>query len=220
MRQREIWKAIPGSCNCFVSNMGRVRGALEHTAYGDGRPRVRLPIKRKKLSGAQSINGRKVKWFSVQLLVLEIFKGKRPKGGVCRHLNDCPADNRASNLAWGTVSQNSHDAIRNGKLKTFKDRDDMHAVMEKVWIGRKMKYGGSGTKDPKKKRFQQVDAWIKRRKMYGSSGFPEEGASRRSEEAWKTRKKRYGTSGVKCAGEHWRKRREKYGPAGHRNKNT
>ena len=48
-------------------------------------------------------------------LVLTAFVGSRPEGMVARHLNDNRADNRLANLAWGTLSENSFDAVRNGR---------------------------------------------------------------------------------------------------------
>ena len=48
-------------------------------------------------------------------LVLTAFVGPRPEGAVARHLNDDPTDNRLVNLAWGTRSENQHDAFRNGR---------------------------------------------------------------------------------------------------------
>lgn len=48
-------------------------------------------------------------------LVLAAFVGPRPSGLVARHLNDVRSDNRLANLTWGTPSQNSYDAVRNGR---------------------------------------------------------------------------------------------------------
>lgn len=50
----------------------------------------------------------------VHQLVLEAFGGPRPEGMIARHLDDNPDNNHASNLAWGTYSDNLYDAIRNG----------------------------------------------------------------------------------------------------------
>lgn len=46
--------------------------------------------------------------------VLEMHVGPCPTGMECRHLNGDSLDNRLGNLAWGTPSENSKDAIRHG----------------------------------------------------------------------------------------------------------
>lgn len=51
----------------------------------------------------------------VHRLVLETFVGPRPsRKQECRHLNGNAFDNRASNLKWGTHSENTLDSIRHG----------------------------------------------------------------------------------------------------------
>ncbi len=51
---------------------------------------------------------------SVHRLVLEAFIGECPKGMETRHLNGNSHDNRLSNLAWGTRSQNAFDRNTHG----------------------------------------------------------------------------------------------------------
>ncbi len=46
---------------------------------------------------------------TVHSLVLETFVGPRPPGADCRHLNGNPADNRLTNLCWGSRAQNIRD---------------------------------------------------------------------------------------------------------------
>jgi hypothetical protein len=61
----------------------------------------------------------------VHVLVATAFHGPRPAGLVVRHLNDTPADNRAVNLKWGTVSENALDSVRRGTcplLRANRDR--------------------------------------------------------------------------------------------------
>jgi hypothetical protein len=50
----------------------------------------------------------------VHHLILETFVGPKPNGGVCRHLNSDPSDNRVNNLAWGTPQENMDDRARRG----------------------------------------------------------------------------------------------------------
>lgn len=58
-------------------------------------------------------DGDTVHW-SVHTLVLEAFVGPRPDGHQARHLNGIRTDNRASNLAWGTVAENHADKAIHG----------------------------------------------------------------------------------------------------------
>lgn len=51
---------------------------------------------------------------SVHSLVAEAFHGKRPKGMEVRHLDGDPSNNAASNLRYGTRTENHHDAVRHG----------------------------------------------------------------------------------------------------------
>jgi len=54
--------------------------------------------------------------FSVHRLVLLAFVGKPPRSRmVCRHLNGDRADNRLSNLAWGTFKENEQDKADHGR---------------------------------------------------------------------------------------------------------
>lgn len=52
---------------------------------------------------------------TVHSLVLEAFVGPCPNGLMARHANDDPTDNRLENLSWGTRSENSYDAVENGR---------------------------------------------------------------------------------------------------------
>jgi hypothetical protein len=50
----------------------------------------------------------------IHVLMLMAFVGPRPNGQVGRHIDDDKSNNKLSNLAWGTLKQNSQDAVRNG----------------------------------------------------------------------------------------------------------
>lgn len=50
----------------------------------------------------------------VHALVCEAFKGPRPQGAQCRHLDGNKYNNAAENLAWGTASENNADKIAHG----------------------------------------------------------------------------------------------------------
>jgi len=51
----------------------------------------------------------------VHALVLTAFHGPPAVGQQCRHLNDIRADNRASNLRWGTAQENADDKTSRGR---------------------------------------------------------------------------------------------------------
>jgi len=52
---------------------------------------------------------------TVHSLVALAFLGPRPPGIQARHLDDDVLNNVASNLTYGTASDNGHDAVRNGR---------------------------------------------------------------------------------------------------------
>ena len=47
-------------------------------------------------------------------LLLSTFKGSRPPGAQCRHLDGNPLNYDLDNLEWGTPGQNAEDAKRHG----------------------------------------------------------------------------------------------------------
>lgn len=51
---------------------------------------------------------------AVHTLVLETFVGPCPHRHECRHLDGNKTNNRISNLAWGTHSENMHDRVLHG----------------------------------------------------------------------------------------------------------
>ena len=58
--------------------------------------------------------GRKRRSATVHQLVAAAFLGECPAGQIVRHLDGNPANNTASNLAYGTHSQNLLDQVRHG----------------------------------------------------------------------------------------------------------
>ena len=118
MAEGEEWKAIPGYEGLYeASSEGRVRTL---------NPRAR---KRRDASPEGVIyswvnkGGYKVvalykdgqrKTPRVNQLVARAFHGEPPGGLEVRHLNDVKLDNRASNLSWGSRSENMRDRVANG----------------------------------------------------------------------------------------------------------
>lgn len=52
----------------------------------------------------------------VHKLVLTAFRGKRPKGMECRHLDGNRGNNNLYNLQWGTIHENIKDKKRHGNF--------------------------------------------------------------------------------------------------------
>jgi hypothetical protein len=116
------WRPIVGWEGRYeVSNDGLVRtvGWMKH--YSDGRrsywrgPSYRKLVPRRDgyfevILFAKPRRERAL----VHVLVLEAFVGPRPFGYVTRHLNGIRSDNRVTNLAWGTTSENSQDMLTHG----------------------------------------------------------------------------------------------------------
>lgn len=113
----ETWKKIPGVDETYeVSDKGNVRSLpsgkiLKPWAHPrSGHLQVRVVHEE---TGKRSTR-------YIHHLVLLSFVGERPEGSVGRHLNDVPGDNRASNLAWGTASENTRDSVRNGTNRNIR----------------------------------------------------------------------------------------------------
>lgn len=102
-----MWRYVVGSTSHLVSDQGEVFSGYHNKILTgklnqDGYPSVCLVIHKIQ------------KTLLVHHLVLEAFVGPKPEGLQARHLNDVKTDNRLENLVWGTVKENSQDAVRNG----------------------------------------------------------------------------------------------------------
>ena len=115
----EEWRDIPGYEGRYqVSDLGRVRSVDHHVrrvdrAGKEGTRLVRGRILRPAVHGSPRNDsghlmvmlGRKNNK-DVHTLVLRAFVGPPPSGHEALHNNHTPADNRLSNLRWGTRSEN------------------------------------------------------------------------------------------------------------------
>lgn len=123
----EQWRPVVGYEGLYeVSDRGRVRSldrviTRPETVRGPREARrrgaVMKPFPQSK-QGHLQVNLSKdgsTRKGSVHILVLEAFVGPRPVGLNGLHANDIPTDNRVENLRWGTISENGHDAVRNGR---------------------------------------------------------------------------------------------------------
>jgi hypothetical protein len=101
---RETWRPITQWSRYQVSDQGRVRSArkvLTQRADGHGYFTVTLS------------DGPRRRTARVHVLVAEAFLPPRlPGQPQVRHLNGRQWDNRASNLAWGSQSENERDKTR------------------------------------------------------------------------------------------------------------
>lgn len=106
---REEWRPVEGFLGYEVSNLGRVRSHLR------GEPRI--------LRGGSTPKGYRLvclrrdgqdNFVIVHRLVARIFLGPCPEGMQVRHLDGDQLNNAASNLRYGTQSENNYDQVRHG----------------------------------------------------------------------------------------------------------
>lgn len=115
----EIWLPVVGHEGAYeVSNLGRLRSLdrVVETRIGPQRHKGKLLSPSTAPGGFYPLArlGRGAPRFLHQI-VLEAFAGSRPSPKhQCRHLDGNPQNNRAANLAWGTVTENLLDAVRHG----------------------------------------------------------------------------------------------------------
>ena len=113
----EKWLPIPGHDHYEVSDHGRVRSTGRYQTIRGGKQAF---FPGKVLSPAPGAKGHlhvvlnRGKTRQVHHLVLEAFVGPRPSGMLALHRDGDSANNRLSNLYWGTHSDNGHDAVRHG----------------------------------------------------------------------------------------------------------
>jgi hypothetical protein len=115
----ETWKDIQGHPGYQVSDQGRVRTCRNRAGWA-------TPAAWRLVGGSVTrhgyvevtfpVNGRQGRVRKkVHHLVLEAFVGPRPPGMETRHSPDRDrANNRLSNLAWGTRQENADDRQRDG----------------------------------------------------------------------------------------------------------
>lgn len=116
----ENWRPIPGYEGSYeVSDLGRVR-SIDREIPGRWGRHIRHGIVLRQNTDkdgykkvAPSLNG-DARTVSVHHLVLQAFIGPEPEGYVAMHRDGDPANNTASNLSWGTYSDNTFDAVEHG----------------------------------------------------------------------------------------------------------
>lgn len=134
------WRRVNGFPKYEVSNTGLIMSfhynnprLLKPETDKDGYKRVLLCNK-----------GERKKWSVHQLVLSAFVQGTSPGDYVSRHLNDNPADNDISNLAWGTPLENAHDRDAHGRtccgsrhhLSKLKE-EDIFLIREMIRQGKK-----------------------------------------------------------------------------------
>lgn len=118
----EIWKNIPGWEGYYqASNIGRIR-SLDRIVYSkEGRKftfkgKILKPRRNKRGYFYLGLHkGGKIKSCTVHRLIALTFIPNPLNYPQVHHRDDNQVDNNVNNLKWGTISQNSHDAIKNGR---------------------------------------------------------------------------------------------------------
>jgi hypothetical protein len=115
MDTTERWLPIPGFDEYEVSDQGRVRSWNARRTKPELLPKV-LKI-RPSPNGYLTVklsHPSKKQRFTIQKLVLLAFRGPRPEGLECRHLDGDHNNNCLDNLVYGTHSENMRDKVAHG----------------------------------------------------------------------------------------------------------
>lgn len=129
---KEVWKRIPGYEKYDVSNLGRVRSYCQ-PGFKKAAPTPQRILKAGKnregyLSVSLSSNQGRRK-IDIHRLVALAFIGPPPDGMIVCHKDDNPANNNLENLKYGTLSENSYDALRNGRRSILYGEDHNKAKL-------------------------------------------------------------------------------------------
>ena len=101
MKGKEIWKPIEGYEGVYeISNMGRVRNANGRIRNSQNNGNGYRIIKLYR-------NGKGIKFFIHRLVAKAFIPNPQNKPWV-NHLDECPANNKASNLEWCTEKENAN----------------------------------------------------------------------------------------------------------------
>lgn len=107
----EEWRDVRGLEGRYqVSSLGRVRSIPRARTRGG----ILKAVQRNK-SDKYLVVGLPGGTRTIHRLVAEAFLERLPQHELVRHLNGVPTDNRVSNLAWGTHSENNQDTVRHGR---------------------------------------------------------------------------------------------------------
>jgi len=137
----ERWLPVEGYEGFYeVSDLGRVRSLRRKTASGYRGGRV-LKAAPHPESGHLTLGlsvRNKATTRAVHQLVAVAFMGECPPGQEVRHKDGNPANNAASNLIYGTRSENNLDAVRHGThwngSKTHCIHDHEFTPENTIWL--------------------------------------------------------------------------------------
>lgn len=115
------WADIPGHDGYSASRDGKIL-----TASGVVMKPMQTP------SGHLYVITRARKKLWVHHAVLLAFVGPRPIGQECRHLDGNPRNNNASNLAWGTRTENMRDKAIHGTERHGEDKPNHRITAEQA----------------------------------------------------------------------------------------
>lgn len=109
MSAQEEWRPVPGYADYAVSDHGRV------VSHKRATPKLlRAFLSYNGYQQVELLRDRVGKKFKVHQLVALTFIGERPEGMETRHLDGDKSNNAASNLIYGTRSENIRDQVKHG----------------------------------------------------------------------------------------------------------
>lgn len=145
--QPEQWRPIPGYEGVYEASDGGSIRSIDRIVFDSNgrkmkyRGRIRKTYVHPKgyLYTSLCIDGQTTS-HKVHQLVLSAFTRPRNPGEVVRHRNGDPADNRLTNLAYGTPAENSQDSLRHG---THNQRSKTHCPRGHAYVAANTyDYGG------------------------------------------------------------------------------
>lgn len=111
----EQWQVIPSNESYEVSSLGRVRSLFNTWGNRHEIPVMKLPTSTPAGYRLVSLSRDcKTRTRFVHHLVLEAFDSRKIPDGQSRHLDGNRANNRLSNLKWGSAAENTTDRMQNG----------------------------------------------------------------------------------------------------------
>lgn len=129
-------KTIPDFPNYAISKDGKIWSKLrtDKNNHNQGNKWVNPRIDRKNYLYVNLHNNFGAHTRRVHRLVLETYRGFRPTGMQCRHLNGVRSDNRINNLKWGTPQENINDRARMGMTACGERQGASKLSIEKIKI--------------------------------------------------------------------------------------